>query len=204
MQALISIIYTICGILYTALAGKGRVICYTFGIIATCCYSYLTYKNQVYGNFLLNMGYYLPMQIIGIFAWNRNLKKDKKEIIKTKLSKKERIILCGITIKLCIIMVAFLKSSNDMTPILDGVTTILSVVAMYLTVKRCIEQWLIWIVVNSLTIMMWLKVSINNTATYPTVLVWCIYLAMGVYFYFKWKKELSHEYTGQTNLEPAS
>ena len=101
-------------------------------------------------------------------------------------------------------MVAFLKYSNDMTPILDGITTILSVLGMYLTVKRCIEQWLIWIIVNSLTIMMWLKVSINNTATYPTVLVWCIYLAMGVYFYFKWKKELSDINTRQTNLEPAS
>lgn len=204
MQTIISVIYTICGILYTALAGKGRVICYTFGITATCCYSYLAYDNQIYGNFLLNIGYYLPMQIIGIFAWNKNLKKDKKEIIKTKLSKKERLILAGITTKLCIIMVAFLKSSNDMTPVLDGITTILSVLGMYLTVKRCIEQWLIWIIVNSLAIIMWLKVSFSNHETYSTAIVWFVYLVMGIYFYRNWRKELSDINPRQTNLEPAS
>lgn len=204
MQTIISVIYTICGITYTALAGKGRVICYLFGITATCCYSYLAYDNQIYGNFLLNTGYYLPMQIIGIFAWNKNLKKDKKEIIKTKLSKKERLILTGITTKLCIVMVAFLKSSNDMTPGLDGITTILSVLGMYLTVKRCIEQWLVWIIVNSLAIIMWLKVSLSNHETYSTAIVWSIYLIMGIYFYFQWRNELSDIHTRQTNLESAS
>ncbi len=204
MQALISLTYTICGILYTALAGKGRVICYLFGITATCCYSYLAYNNDLYGNFLLNIGYYLPMQIIGIILWNRHLKKDKKEIIKTKLSKKERLILTGITTKLCIIMVAFLKTSNDTAPILDGITTILSILGMYLTVKRCIEQWLIWIIVNSLAIMMWLKVSMSNHETYSTVIVWSVYLVMGIYFYFQWRNELSDINTRQTNLESAS
>lgn len=200
MQVLISLTYTICGILYTALAGNGRVICYTFGIIATCCYSYLAFTNHIYGNFLLNIGYYLPMQILGIFEWNKHLKTDKKEIIKTKLSSKERIVLSIITIPICIAAALFLKSSNDNTPMLDAIITVLSVLGMYLTVKRCIEQWLVWTIVNSAAVIMWLKLSLTNHKTYSTIIVWSIYLILGIYFYYQWKKELSNIHSGESDF----
>lgn len=198
MQTLISVIYTVCGILYTALAGKGRVLCYTFGIIATCCYSFLAYQNQVYGNLLLNIGYYLPMQILGIFEWNKHLKKDKKEIIKTRLSKGVNVFI--ITGLLIFAIIGALKISNDKAPFLDGITTTLSILGMYLTVKRCIEQWIIWIIVDLLAIIMWIKLSLTNHSTYSTIIVWSVYLVLGIYFYIQWKKELSNINPRESNL----
>lgn len=193
MQTAISIIYTISGILYTFIAGRGKVCCYLFGIIATCCYSYLAFQNHIFGNFLLNIGYYLPMQIIGIFEWKKHLKKDKQEIIKQNLTNKERFFLGSISVIACIILVSYLNYSKETTPILDGITTVLSILGMYLTVKRSIEQWLIWIIVNSLTIIMWIKLSLKNTQTYSTIIVWTIYLILGIYFYIQWKKELTQK-----------
>ena len=193
MQTAISIIYTISGILYTFIAGRGKVYCYLFGIIAACCYSYLAFQNHIFGNFLLNIGYYLPMQIIGIFEWKKHLKKDKQEIIKQNLANKERFFLGSISVIACIILVSYLSHSKETTPLLDGITTVLSILGMYLTVKRCIEQWLIWIIVNSLTIIMWIKLSLKNTQTYSTIIVWTIYLILGIYFYIQWRKELTQE-----------
>lgn len=193
MQTLISIIYTVCGLIYTILAGKGRVLCYSFGIIATSCYSYISYSNHVYGNLLLNIGYYLPMQIIGIFEWNRHLKSGKNEIIKTKLTNKNRVILGIMTICLTFAVWFVLNRLDENTPLLDSITTVFSVLGMYLTVKRCIEQWLVWIVVNTTAIIMWLKLSFANRETYSTVVVWSVYLILGIYFYFQWKNELKTE-----------
>lgn len=193
MQTAISIIYTISGILYTFVAGRGKVYCYLFGIIATCCYSYLAFQNHIFGNFLLNIGYYLPMQIIGIFEWKKHLKKDKQEIIKQNLTNKERFFLGSISVIVCIILASYLNYSKETTPLLDGITTVLSILGMYLTVKRCIEQWIIWIIVNSLTIIMWIKLSLKNTQTYSTIIVWTIYLILGIYFYIQWRKELTQE-----------
>ena len=51
----IAIIYAICGVLYTIIAGKGKLSCYFFGICSTLCYSYLSYKNGLYGKLTLNM-----------------------------------------------------------------------------------------------------------------------------------------------------
>ena len=36
-DSLIAFIYAICGILYTIIAGKGKVSCYFFGIISSIC-----------------------------------------------------------------------------------------------------------------------------------------------------------------------
>ena len=60
---------------------------------------------------------------------------------------------------------------------------------MYLTVKRCVEQWLIWMIVNSLSLIMWLKIVISGTMVFATVIMWSVYLVLAIYFYFKWKKE---------------
>lgn len=193
MLSIISTIYTITGGLYTFFAGKGKVFCYFFGLISTLCYSYLTLKNNFLGNFLLNILYYIPMQIIGIFLWKKHLKKDKKEIVKTKLNKKEFKILCIVTFIITLTTILILKLTSDKSPILDGITTILSIAGMYLTVRRCIEQWCIWITVNLLTIIMWLKVALTNPQTFPTIIVWIIYLYLGIHFYLKWKKELDNK-----------
>ena len=63
---------------------------------------------------------------------------------------------------------------------------------MYLTVKRAIEQWIIWMVVNGLSILMWLNLVISGSKAYSTVLMWTVYFILAVYFYVVWKKEMSN------------
>lgn len=189
-ESAISIIYATCGIIYTLIAGKGRISCYLFGIIATSCYCYLAFNNNLWANFALNLCYYLPMQIIGIFAWKKHLKQNSHEIIKEKCSRKERVILLWTTVKIYVVVIAGLKLLHDTAPYLDCLTTVLSVLGMYMTVKRKMEQWIIWTIVNFLAILMWLKVSVLNSNTYSTLVVWVIYFIIGIYFYIKWKKEI--------------
>lgn len=186
----IALISAICGILYTVIAGKGKPYCYFFGIIGTLCYCYLAYKNTLYGNLLLNGGYYLPMEIIGFFAWNKHLKKETNEIEKTSLKKSKLIILYSLMFLSGLIFAFVLKNMGDRFFVLDSFITILSIGAMYLTVKRCVEQWIIWSVVNTLSIIVWFNIYTNGSKTFSTLLMWGCYLIMGIYFYIKWKKAL--------------
>ena len=73
----------------------------------------------------------------------------------------------------------------------DGITTVLSVAGMYLTVKRCIEQWIIWMVVNGLSALMWLELILQGTKAYATFIMWCVYFILAIYFFFCWKREIS-------------
>lgn len=189
----IAVVSAICGILYTFFAGKGKISCYVFGLMGSGCYSFLSFQNALFGNLLLYACYYIPMQILGIFKWKNNLHKKTQEIIKTKLNPKEILNIIIFSLIASILTILVLIHFHDKSPVIDGITTILSVIGMYLTVKRCIEQWIIWIIVNGLSLFMWLKIVINGTKAYSTVLMWFVYLILAVYFFIKWKKELTYK-----------
>ena len=186
----IAIISAFCGITYTILAGKGVPICYPIGATGSCFYAYLSFASHLWGNLLLYICYYIPMQIIGFFKWNKNLKSDKYEIIKTTLSKKERITLIVISISITILTILILAHFGDKNPVIDGITTILSILGMYLTVKRCIEQWIVWIIVNGLSFIMWLDIALKGAKVYSTVFMWSVYFILAIYFFIIWKKEI--------------
>jgi nicotinamide mononucleotide transporter len=82
---------------------------------------------------------------------------------------------------------------NGRTPVLDSATTVLSVTAMILTVKRCIEQWVLWTIVNILAIVMWLQVYLENGNSAASLLMWCMALANGIIFFLTWRRELEPE-----------
>lgn len=186
-----AIINAICGILYTIIAGKGKISCYFFGLLGSSCYILLSFKNALWGNMLLYLCYYIPMQILGIFKWKQHLKKESKEIVKIKLNLKEQIIISIIGLIGCIITILILHYLNDKSPIIDGITTFLSILGMYLTVRRAIEQWIVWMVVNGLSFIMWLDlVLFSGTKAYSTVLMWGVYFILAIYFYIEWKKEI--------------
>ena len=134
------------------------------------------------------------MEIVGIFAWRKHFKKDKQEIKKTFLSNKERWVLFVLLIIFSLITYFVFNYFKDGSPLFDAITTVLSVAGMYLTVKRCIEQWLLWTIVNTLSAAMWLQLFLAGSETFATVLMWVIYLFLGLYFYWGWKKELNLQY----------
>lgn len=189
-DSVVAVVSAICGIMYSSLAGKGKVSCYVFGLMGSGCYSFLSLKNGLFGNLVLYLCYYIPMQIIGLFSWSKHLKDDAQEIEKVSLSTKQRILLVLSAIVLCSAAIFILKVFHGSSPFFDGITTVLSVFGMYLTVKRCIEQWLVWIVVNGLSSIMWLNLVAHGAKTYSTLIMWCVYFVLSVYFYFVWRKEL--------------
>ena len=190
-DSVIAVVAAVCGISYTFLAGKGRISCYGFSIITSTLYSYIAFKNNLFGNMALNLFYYLPMDFVGIFKWKSHLKEEVQEIEKTKLSTKERIIYLIVTSVAVLITYFILKYLKDQTPMLDSITTILSIVGLLLTVKRCIDQWYAWFIVNGLTTIMWIIAYVNGSNCFATIMMWCVYWLLGIYFLVSWKKEMN-------------
>ncbi len=186
----IALISAICGITYTLFAGKGKVYCYYIGLTGTFLYCLIAYKNGFYGNMALYGFYFFPMQVIGIFKWKKHINKEKNEIYKTELSTKERSVYLIITIFITLVIYEILNIFGGKTPITDSIVTGFSLLGQFLTVKRCIEQWYVWTVVNFVSVIMWSIACINGAHYYSTLIMWMIYFVLGVYFYFKWKKEV--------------
>ena len=187
----IVLIGSLCSILYTLLAGKGKLYCFILGIIGTAIYAYFTLKNHLWGKSLLYILYYIPIQIIGIFLWKKNLKKDSNEIIKTFLPMKEKFIYLGCTILGAIILGCVLFTIGDYKPILSSLIITFSITAQFLATKRCIDQWGYWFFVNIITIILWTEIYIYNKMFASYIVVYIIYLILSIYFLKTWKKEIT-------------
>ena len=178
------------GVLYSLWAGKGKLSCYFFGIFNSFAYGLISYQATLYGEVALNWLWYFPMMFAGLFFWKKNLKKEVQEIVKRKLSWRGRIyvILAGTLGTAATALI--LRWQGDQAPVLDAFTTVLSVIAMVLTVKRCTEQWLLWTLVNLASIYMWYKVYLTGEGSAAVLMMWILSLVNGIIFYILWHKEV--------------
>ena len=198
-DSLTAVISAVCGITYTFIAGKGNPVCYLFGVTGSGFYSYLAFQNLLWGNLFLYLCYYIPMQILGIFRWRKHLKAETNDIVKIRLKDSDRLKILFLGIFGSVITAFILAYLNDKSPIIDGITTFMSILGMYFTVKRAIEQWMVWMIVNGLSFLMWLNLFVHGAKTFSTVIMWGVYFILAIYFYVIWKKELSsvNEYNGK-------
>lgn len=185
----IGIAAAVTGIFYTLLAGKGKISCYLFGIINSLLYGWLSCKEKLYGEVMLNWGWYFPMMFVGLFFWGKNLA-GNQTIRKTKLGIKGKIICYLLSVIAIVIYAIILKRMGDSQPWIDSATTILSVTAMVLTVKRCADQWILWTIVNILSVWMWFKAFRLDGESAALLAMWLVALANGIIFYFQWYKEI--------------
>ena len=126
----------------------------------------------------------------GIFAWRKNIDADAtKGILKTYLSTRERMYWSLAIALFTLILWGTLVLFGGNRPLCDAMTNTLSIAAMILTVKRCMEQWLMWIAVNLIEVFMWWKAWTIEGNSISILLMWLLFLFNGIFFFIRWKKD---------------
>jgi nicotinamide mononucleotide transporter len=82
-----------------------------------------------------------------------------------------------------------LKSLGGNIPFIDSLSTVLSVVAQILCVKRFMEQWLLWILVNVVSVIMWILAFFNGGESIATLIMWSVFLLNSIFMFIKWYRE---------------
>lgn len=73
--------------------------------------------------------------------------------------------------------------------IADSLIDIVSVVAIILMIKAYIEQWVLWIIINTLSTIIWLQQYFSGIGEGIAFLaMWLIYLLNALYGYINWTK----------------
>ncbi|UUV47117.1 nicotinamide mononucleotide transporter [Bacillus phage vB_BanS-Thrax5] len=186
-DTVLSLTASLTGMWCVLLVAKGKVSNYIFGVINTALYAYISYKSQLYGEFMLNAFYYFPIQFIGFYLWSKNKATDN--VVKAKrLTKKGWLYLVGTVAGVGILYGLFLHMIGSQQAGLDGFAVVLSLTAQLLMLKRYAEQWLLWIVVNILTIILWFNAFMADGNSITILVMWCMYLVNSTYGYIKWSK----------------
>ena len=185
-EGLLGFITSMTGMLSVILVAKGKISNYYFGIINVILYGFISYKSKYYGEAMLNIFYFLPMQILGFIMWGKNnTVTGENQEVKAERMKAGEILLWSLLSGAAVIIYGIIlgKLGNTL-PMADSFTTVLSITAMILMVKRYIEQWVVWIVIDIASIYMWIFVK----SDYNITIMWTAYLVNAVYGLYNWIK----------------
>ena len=183
LHSSLALVAAVTGMMYTMFAGRGWIVCYVFGLVNAPLYAYLSWRWGYYGDMALNL-YYFVMMVPGIVCWRRN--RDAAEsgsIVRTRLSGRERVgwsaaLLAGVAAFWAVLLVA-----GGNRPLCDAFTNVLSIAAMVLTVKRCIEQWVMWLAVDAIEMFMWWHTGADSMAI---LAMWALFFVDGCYCFGLW------------------
>lgn len=188
---LLSSVAAISGVLCVVLVAKGHISNYLFGLIQTSLYAYVSFGVGYWGEVALNALYYVPMQFIGFYLWRKRRMEGSKTQVKSRnLNLSQRIWLysiCAVAVALCAWL---LERYHDPAPLLDSITTVLSVVAMFLMVRTYSDQWYLWIIVNVCTITMWVMAALRGEPNAWVIsTMWMVYLLNSLNGLVQWRRK---------------
>ncbi|MEX9949954.1 nicotinamide riboside transporter PnuC [Providencia alcalifaciens] len=167
---------TIAGLLCILLASFEKTINYLFGLINVTLFAVIFFQIQLYANLLLQV-FFFGANIYGWYAWSRVSNSQEAELKIRWLSLPKALTTLVISV-LAIIFLTFnidavfgrlatwavellnLFGANltlptidpDAFPFWDSTMTVLSVVAMILMTRKYVENWLLWVVINVISI----------------------------------------------------
>ena len=174
----------IAGVLCVVLVAKGSIWNYFFGLINVSMYAYISYKASLYGDAALNALYYVPMQFIGWWQWrkrgaaiSKSESKDGVQVKARRFSWKQRVVLFAGCAAAVVAGAFVLKYVGDPQPLKDSTTTVLSIVAQALMALAFMEQWILWIITNIVSVIMWcVCVARGEAHAAVMVIMWSFYL----------------------------
>lgn len=176
-------IAAISGIFCVVLCAKGRKSQYVWGVLNVIGYVIIAFINKYYGEVMLNALYYLPSQFIGYYLWNKHTNLETKTTKGRKLNILQSLILVVLIIVGVFGYKLVLDWLGGTQTLLDSASTITSIVANALMMMRYREQWLLWIIIDAITVVMWILVG-----DFIMVTMWAVYLVNAFYGYYNWTK----------------
>ena len=170
------------GISYLLLAMRENSLCWYCAFFSTAIYVYIFGDVSLYMESALNV-YYMGMAVYGWLQWQKGgANHSGVEIVRWTA---KHHIICILVILIASVISGYLLSVNTdaRLPYLDSFTTWASVLTTVMVARKVLENWLYWIVINSVSIYLHIYRDLDQTAAMFT-----LYLVLSVLGYVAWKK----------------
>lgn len=183
----LQIVGTSLGLLYLWLEYKANIWVWVIGAIMPMVHGLLYLRSGIYADAAMQL-YYVLAGIYGLCVWKRSSNdKDKSRIKHTPSS--YILPLVAVYAVLHISLYFLLKEFTDsQIPLFDAMSTALSIVAMWMLSRKFVEQWLVWLVVDMISVCLYLYKGIPITG--GLYMVYCVLAVVG---YVRWLREARKE-----------
>ncbi|GAA4368307.1 nicotinamide riboside transporter PnuC [Hymenobacter saemangeumensis] len=168
------------------LAAREKILNFPVAIVSCALYMLVYHRAQLYSDRNLQV-LFVVLSLYGWYEWLHGGRGGAE----LQVSRTRPVEWAG-----CLLLVAgytagygyYLRNHTDASlPYLDSLTTAISIAAQFLLMRKRLENWLLWILVDLMYVpLLWYK------QLYPTSILYALYLALAAYGYRQWQQHLPH------------
>jgi len=186
---------TVLGILYVVYQIRQKVAMWYLDILCASVYVAIGIHQHLWGSTFLNI-YYVIISFLGIYRLTRDKAKlasdpsaeEGHDIVVRRMSKRTFFVSALVFLVSSGILYLLFRRPffADPQPVLDATTMTLSFIGTYWLTNSYIENWLLWIVADSMQAVMFAAQGM-----YAPAFMFLVYMAASVYGYFHWRKNMT-------------
>ncbi len=185
----LEVIAVVFALAYLLLAVRENVLCWFFAFFSTAIFTVLFWDVSLLMESALNV-YYMAMAVYGWYQWTRGGTNgdDQPHTLSVQLlsGRQHALVISLIAILSLVSGYLLTEYSTAAWPFVDSFTTWASVITTYLVARKYLQNWLYWIVIDSVSIPLYIDRGMSLTA-----LLFVAYVVIAVFGYIKWR---SHYY----------
>lgn len=174
---------TALGLLYLWLEYKANIWLWVVGAIMPVVHGVLYLQSGIYADAAMQL-YYVVAGIYGLAVWKRRPRKsDDGKIRHTPKGWVVPLVAVYALLHVAIYFV-LVEFTDSRVPVLDSMSTSLCIVAMWMLSRKLVEQWLVWLVVDMISVGLYLYKGIPITSG-----LYMLYCILAIAGYLRWRRQ---------------
>ncbi|BBT15498.1 aminotransferase [Metapseudomonas otitidis] len=196
MPSTLELVADLVNLIAVLLAARNSVHTWSSGILGCVLFGWLFFESQLYADVTLQ-GFFIVTSALGWWAWLRGNAGTQLPVSRTAPGTLAWMAALAVVVALA--YGALLHHFTDAyAPLVDSLVLTFSVLAQLLLMRRRLENWYAWLLVNTLAVPLYASRELYLTAGLYT-LFWC----NAWYGLYRWRRELREATAPVAGQEPA-
>jgi nicotinamide mononucleotide transporter len=153
------------------------------GIVNNAVYLIVFFEGRLFGDASLQV-FYIAISVYGIVRWLHGGDRGGAAPVR-RIGAAEAALLAVALLAATFGLQRYFAVLHDAAPLLDAFTTAGSIIAQYMLARKYLENWLVWIVVDAVSIYLYVWKELQLTAA-----LYALFLAMCIVGFVQWRAAL--------------
>lgn len=185
LELILQIVGAVLGLLYLWLEYRANIWLWVVNAIMPIVHGYLHLRKGIYADAAMQL-YYILAGIYGFCVWKFGAGRAKKEVDIQHTPKRWIFPLVATYLVLHTAIYYVLNRFTDSgVSFFDSMSTALCIVAMWMLSRKLVEQWLVWLVVDMISVGLYLYKGMPITA-----MLYTLYCALAIAGYMRWRRQV--------------
>jgi len=187
---LVELVGTVFSLICVYLATKHNQWTWFFGVLGILCFGPLFYHSLLYSDAMLQILFFLPMQVWGYMKWQELSQQSNNQSITVSL-RNDTVIYIVLAIAGLTLINGYLMSTYTIASFAyaDAWTTWMSVFAQVLMIRKYWQAWLLWVIVDIGAIYIYFAKGMFMTSGLYAVFL--VLASVGLYRWYRNYKQIT-------------